>query len=724
MENKTVDLNKLLSQMTVKEKIGQLMQLNANFFANTDAKITGPASDIQHDTEVLANVGSTLNFSTAEEAIRIQKEHLERDRNKIPMLFCMDIIHGYRTIYPIPLALGASFDPELVAECTRMSAKESAAGCVNLTFAPMADYVRDARWGRVMESCGEDAFLNGIMGEVQVKALQGDDLSNFENIGACAKHIAAYGGAEAGRDYNSVELSEHILRQFYLPAYKKCLDAGSVMVMPSFNNLNGIPSTANPWLMKKVLREEWGYEGIVISDYAALKELCNHGVAADLYEAARMGFDCGCDIEMMSTAYCNNLEKLIEEGVFSEEQLDRSVMKILQLKKDLGLFDDPFRGTTAEKEWEVCLTPENRDIARRAAEECAVLLKNNGVLPFSKDVKRIALIGPYADNRSIRGPWSAHGKDQDTVSVKEGIEKLLPNAEIVVAKGCSAELHDTVTDGFAEAVEAARNADAVIICVGEPAAYSGEGNSRADIELPGMQDDLIISVCEANPNAAVVVFNGRPLALTKFNDHPAAILEMFFPGTEGGTAVADLLFGEANPCGKLTMSMPKTSGQCPIYYNRTNTGRPKRIQGDAHQKYSSSYVDVDILPLYFFGEGLSYSKFEYESMTLDKKEMKRDESITVSVTLKNVSDRKGKETVQLYMRDMVSSTVRPIQELIAFEKIELDGGESRTVTFEIREDMLRLWNPCNEYVSEAGEFTLMVGYADHFVLTDSFRLVD
>ena len=723
MAKSNVDLKKLLDGMTLDEKIGQLVQLNANFFTTSASEITGPAHKLGIDEKGIATIGTTLNFKGANEMRNVQDKHLAADRNKIPLIFMMDVIHGYRTIYPIPLAMGCSFDPELVKDCTRMAAKEASSGGIQLTFTPMVDYVRDARWGRVMETCGEDPYLNGVMGAAQVKAFQGDDISDPDNIATCVKHYAAYGGAEAGRDYNTVELSEHILREFYLPAYKACLDAGAPMIMPSFNNLNGVPSIGNRWLMKKILRGEWGFDGIVISDYAAVAELCRHGVAADLKEAAEMAFDCGCDIEMMSAAYYKHLRELIEEGRFSEEQLDRSVMRVLELKRDLGLFEDPYHGASAEKENRVCLTPEHRVIARRAAEQAAVLLKNNGVLPFSEKVKKIAIVGPYADNNAIRGFWSCNGKDDDCVTIKEGIAALLPNAELLVARGCSAEWNECSTDGIDEAVELAKSADAVVLCVGEPYRYSGEGNSRADISLPGVQEELVHKVLAANPNTAVVMFNGRPLVISSWNEEAPAILDMWFPGTEGGAAAANLLFGKANPCGKLTMSFPKAVGQCPIYYNRTSTGRPKTKPEYEHQPFSSSYIGCGNLPLYFFGEGLSYTTFAYESMTLDKNEMTSDEKITVKVTIRNTGDRAGKETVQLYLHDLVSSTVRPIQELIAFEKIELEAGEAKTVTFEITEPMLRLWNPENEFVSERGDFTISVGYADHFAFTEGFKLV-
>ena len=716
------DLKKLVAQMTVEEKVGQLIQLSADFFG-TDSELTGPAQKWGLSEDQLSTIGSCIGGKDAKTIRRIQEEHLKRDRNKIPMIFMRDVIHGYRTIYPIGLGLVGSFDPALVSECTEMAAKESAAGGVHLTFAPMVDLVRDPRWGRVMESCGEDPYLASVMGAAQVKAYQGEDVSSHDRVAACVKHFAAYGGAEAGRDYNAVEISERTLRQFYLPSYKACIDAGVKMLMPSFNDLNGIPSTANPFLMKKVLREEWGYEGTVISDWAAIKELCVHGVAADMKEAARLAFENGCHIEMLSKAYYQHLAELVSEGTVAQDALDEAVLNVLRLKDELGLFDDPFHGGDDARGESMYLSAEHRAIVRRAAEESAVLLKNDDVLPFSTEIGKIALIGPFADENEIQGPWAALGKAEECVSVRQGIAALLPHAELLVAKGCGNLFTDTDRSDFAHAVEIARAADAVILCMGEPMHYSGEGNCRTNIKLPGVQEELIRAVSEVNPNTALVLFNGRPLELTDVYDHAPAILEMWFPGSEGGAATASLLFGIANPCGKLAMSFPRSVGQCPVYYNRTGTGRPKKRADLEYQPFASGYLDCGNLPLFFFGEGLSYTTFAYESMTVDKSEMTERDTVTVTVTLKNDGDRRGKEVVQLYLRDVVSSAVRPVQELIAFQKISLEAGERREVSFEIKEPMLRFWNAENQCISEAGEFTLSVGYADHALLKQTIRLI-
>ena len=717
------DLKKLLGQMTLEEKVGQLVQTNGTLFLKDDADLTGPSQEFGIDLDYRKNIGSLLNFKNAENAIKIQKKHLEDDRNKIPLLFTMDVIHGCRTIYPIPLALGASFDPELVEECSAMAAKEAAADGVHLTFAPMVDLSRDARWGRVMESCGEDAYYNGIMAAAQIRGYHGKDLTSNESIATCAKHFAAYGAGEGGRDYNVVELSEHAMREYYLPAYKACVDADVDMVMPSFNSLNGIPSTANTKLMRDILRDEWGFEGVVNSDYAAIKELMSHGIAKDLSDCARLAFSAQCDIDMVSPCYAKNLKALIENGTFTEEELDRAVMRVLTLKNKLGLFEDPYHGADPDLVQELALCEEHREIARRAAEESAILLKNDGVLPFSKDVKKIALIGPYADNREILSWWACRGNKEHSVTVMEGIQNLLPNAEITVFNACTLAYDDTDESQIAKAVELAKSADIAIICVGENYRYSGEANSRTNIELTKPQKRLVAEISNAQNNSAVLLFNGRPLALTDEDKCAHAILEMLLPGHEGGNAAARLLFGEVSPSGKVSMSFPRASGQCPVYYNRTRTARPPKSPNiPTPDLFTSGYIDCGITPLYTFGYGLSYTTFKYNSMKLDKHEMTRDDAITVSVSITNEGERDAKEVVQLYLRDLVASTTRPIQELKAFKKIFIKAGETQTVTFEIDESMLKIWDYKNEYLAESGDFCVSVGYADNFCFTEKFTL--
>lgn len=718
-----IDLRALVEQMTLEEKVDQLVQLSSIFYVKEKAEITGPIDHFGLDDESIARVGTMLGGVGAKKAIEIQKTHIEGDRNRIPMVFMRDIIHGCYTVFPIPLAMGCSFDPQLMEDCSYMAAREGSVSGSHVTFTPMVDYVRDARWGRAMESCGEDPILNGIMGAAQVRGFQGDNIADHDRLATCVKHFAAYGGAESGRDYNTVDISERTLRQFYFPAYKACIDAGTKMLMPSFNTLNGIPSVANKWLMNRVLRDEWGFDGLVISDYNAIGELIRHGVVSDLKEGARLAFEAGCHIDMMSPAYHKHLADLIRDGEYDESQLDAYVLKFLEFKEELGLFDDPYHGADPEREKEICLCEEHRALALKAAESAAVLLKNEGILPFSKNVKRIALIGPFADNNAIKGAWAGSGEDKDCVTVREGIAKLLPDAEITVVNGCGMLLTDTDKSGFDEAVEAAKAADAVILCLGEPQNYSGESCSRADLRLTGMQEELARAVCAANTNTAMLLFNGRPLVLSEINKFVPAILEMWMPGCEGGNAAARLLFGDVNPSGKLSMSFPKSVGQCPISYTYYNTGRPKSKSDDIFEMYGSDYIDCGIMPLYFFGEGLSYTNFVYESMTLDKSEIDESGEITVSVTVRNAGERDGQEVVQLYLRDLVSCTARPMQELVAFKKVFIPAGESVTVEFKVNEPMLRYYNFDCEFVSEKGEFQLMVGYANHFALKEKFRLV-
>lgn len=714
------DLKKLISGMTIKEKLGQLTQLNARVFIDTNADITGPLEELRLKREDLSTIGSVLNYRNPGEMISIQRQHLLDDRNKIPMLFMMDVIHGYRTIFPLPLALGCSFNPDVVTECTKMAARESVAGGIHVTFTPMVDYVRDARWGRVMESCGEDALLNSRMGAAQVKAFQGDDLRNKENIAACIKHFAAYSGADTGLDYCPVDISEHTLREHYLPAYKACVDAGVAMLMTSYTAVNGIPTNANEWLMKKILKDEWGFDGIIISDYSAVEDIVKHGITPSEKEAAEIAFKNGVNIEMVSTLYINWLEELIDEGKISEEKLDEAVLRVLELKEKLGLFEDPYRGASETDDCDVWLSPEHRNIARRAAEECAVLLKNDGILPFDQNIKKVALIGPFADEHKIIGFWACCGRSEESVTVKEGLEKLLDGVEIIYEKGCGDEFDDTDKSGFDAAIAAAKEADAVILCLGEPQDYSGEGNSRVDISLHKIQTELARAIMEVNKNVAALTFSGRPLALTELDSIVPAIIHMWFPGTEGGNAAANLLFGKANPSGKVSMSFPRATGQCPIYYNRTKVIR----QGPTgpHNHYTASFIECDMTPLYSFGHGLSYSNFVYESLELSADKMTIDDKITVKVTVYNDSDVKGKETVMLYMRDVFASNARPMQQLIAFKKLSFEAGERKVIEFTIDEPMLRFFGNDHKKISEAGEFHISTGYADHLLHTKSLWL--
>ena len=715
-------LQALLDGMTLEEKAGQLTQCNAGQFISTDAEITGPEGQVLPAEALNRVMGSVLTFENAQQAKQLQDMHLAADRNRIPLLLMVDVIHGMKTTYPIPLAMGCSFDDDLMAECAGMARREAAAAGVHVTFNPMVDTARDARWGRILETCSEEPLINSRMGAAYVRETQGEDLSDPENIACCVKHYAAYGAGEAGRDYNTVELSERILRESYLSAYRACVDAGARLVMPSFNSLNGIPSVANRWLMNTVLREEWGFRGVVISDYDAVGELVAHGVAENLKDAARLAMEAGCDIDMVKCGYYLYLAELVRDGKVPEKAVDDAVMRVLELKNELGLFENPWHGADEKAEKKLNLCPAHREIARRAAEESAVLLKNDGILPLSRSIRRLALVGPFAEEKHLNGFWSRPGAEAHTVTLPEGIRDLMPGLEVAIVRGCGAELKDTDESGIARAAEAARNADAVVLCLGEPEDYSGEGRSRTEVTLPGPQLKLAREVVRANPNTAVLLFNGRPLVLTELSETVPAILEMWYPGTEAGHAAARLLWGEANPCGRLSVGMPRTTGQYPMPYNRTNTGRPKPAPDSGVFPYTSSYLDTPNLPLYSFGYGMSYTSFAYENLTLDKDTMTAQDTLTVTVTVRNTGATPGKETVQLYLRDLVASVVRPVQQLIDYKKIALAPGESKEVTFTVSEKQLRFYNfDCKE-VSEPGDFELSTGYADHLLLTKRFTL--
>lgn len=716
-------LKALLDSMTLEEKAGQLVQCNAGMFIANELAITGPDGEPLPAEELCRVMGSVLTFEDAEQAKALQDMHLASDPKQIPLLLMLDVIHGLRTTYPIPLAMGCSFDDDLMTECADMARRESSACGVHVTFNPMVDTARDARWGRILETNSEEPLLNSRMGAALVRATQGDDLSNPENVACCVKHFAAYGAGEAGRDYNGVELSERSLRQDYLPAYKACLDAGARLIMPSFNSLNGVPSVANKKLMIDLLRREWGFEGVVISDYNAVGELVNHGIAADMKDAARLAMEAECDIDMVQCAYYQHLADLVREGTVSEAAVDAAVMRVLKLKNELGLFEHPYHGADEEKEKEVYLCAEHREIARRAAEESAVLLKNEGILPFRKDVKRIALIGPFAEETRLNGFWSRPGAERYTVTLPEGIRNLLPDAELNIVRGCGANFEDTETAGIAEAVRVAAGADVVILAVGEPEDYSGEGRSRAELSIPGPQMQLIREVTAANRNTAVLLFNGRPLVLTELTETVPAILEMWYPGTEAGNAAARLLWGKANPCGKLSAGLPRSVGQYPMPYNRMNTGRPKPLPDDRAVPFSSCYLDMPNLPLYSFGYGLSYTSFTYESLKTSERTLKKNGKIQVTITVQNTGNTVGKETVQLYMRDPVASVVRPVQQLIDYRKISLRPGERAEVVFTVREEQLRFYNMEGREVSERGEIRLSTGYADHLILTESIEII-
>ena len=711
------ELLHLLHQMTTQEKCRELMQLPMEAFTDTDIS-TGPCEDLELTDEKMAQVGSILSLTGAEWTRKVQEEHLKNNRLNIPLLFMADIINGYKTIFPIPLAQGCTFDPDLVRQLAEAAAREGAAAGVHVTFSPMADLVRDPRWGRVMESTGEDPYLNGIMAEQMVKGYQGNDLKEEGRLAACVKHFAGYGAPLGGREYNQVELSERTLLEDYLPAYEKAVRAGARLVMSSFNTLERVPSTGNRKLMREILRGKMGFQGVLISDYAAVKELIAHGLAEDEAEAARLALEAGVDIDMMSRCYSDFLCGQIERGEVAQELLDEAVLRVLELKNDLGLFENPFKDGSPEKEKELLLCEKHRSLAQKAAEESFVLLKNEeNMLPLSKE-ETTAFIGPFGEEKGLLGAWALFADREDTVTVKEGVERLCPGQ--IWAKGCEIlepgqkwlrgyipiteetwkQTEEAAEEKLKEAVEAAEKADRVVLLLGEQELESGESGSCGHIGLPPSQMKLLKAIAQVNSNLILVVFSGRPLILTEACAYAKAVLFAWMPGTQGGPAVANVLYGCSNPSGKLTETFPYHMGQIPVYYSDFATGRPQM----------PGYIDIPKEPLYPFGYGLSYTEYAYSPVKLDQKVLdSQTDVIHASVRVKNTGSMEGREAVQLYIQDVKGSVSRPVRQLKGFQKISLAPGEEKEVRFEIREEMLRFWTIDMEYRSEPGQFRVWIG---------------
>ena len=707
----------MLHQMTTQEKCRELMQLPMEAFTETDIS-TGPCEDLELTDEKMAQAGSILSLTGAEWTRKVQEEHLKNNRLNIPLLFMADIINGYKTIFPIPLAQGCTFDPDLVRQLAETAAREGAAAGVHVTFSPMADLVRDPRWGRVMESTGEDPYLNGIMAEQMVKGYQGNDLKEEGRLAACVKHFAGYGAPLGGREYNQVELSERTLLEDYLPAYEKAVRAGARLVMSSFNTLERVPSTGNRKLMREILRGKMGFQGVLISDYAAVKELIAHGLAENEAEAARLALEAGVDIDMMSRCYSDFLCGQIERGEVAQELLDEAVLRVLELKNDLGLFENPFKDGSPEKEKELLLCEKHRSLAQKAAEESFVLLKNEeNMLPLSKE-ETTAFIGPFGEEKGLLGAWALFADREDTVTVKEGVERLCPGQ--IWAKGCEIlepgqkwlrgyipiteetwkQTAETAEEKIKEAVEAAGRADRVVLLLGEQELESGESGSCGHIGLPPSQMKLLKAVAQVNSNLILVVFSGRPLILTEACAYAKAVLFAWMPGTQGGPAVANVLYGCSNPSGKLTETFPYHMGQIPVYYSDFATGRPQM----------PGYIDIPKEPLYPFGYGLSYTEYAYSPVKLDQKVLdSQTDVIHASVRVKNTGSMEGREAVQMYIQDVKGSVSRPVRQLKGFQKISLAPGEEKEVCFEIREEMLRFWTIDMEYRSEPGRFRVWIG---------------
>lgn len=701
-------ITRLLSRMTLAEKLGQLQQL--------DGHADGRYREEHVDLIRRGLLGSTLNVRGAQRVNELQRIAVKESRLGIPVLFAFDVIHGYRTIFPVPLGETASWDPEAVERAAAIAAAEAASAGLKWTFAPMVDIARDARWGRVVEGAGEDPFLGAAMARARVRGFQGDDYSRPDKVVACAKHWVAYGAAEAGRDYNTTEVSERTLREIYFPPFKAALDAGAGTFMSAFNDLNGLPTSANPWTLTGILRREWKFDGVVVSDYESVRELINHGVAADEKEAVVRALPAGVDMEMVSRLYHRHGAQLVREGKLSIGAIDEAVRRVLRLKYRLGLFERPYADESREAA--TLMEAEHLAAAREIAARSMVLLKNERrTLPLRKDLRSVAVIGPLAHDRaSLIGSWSGDGRAEDAVTLLEGVKAKLPAASVTIAGGCEVAGDSTV--GFAEALSTAAKADFVIIAAGESAEMSGEAASRSSLDLPGRQLDLIKAIHQIGKPYVVVLMNGRPLTIDWIAENSPAILEAWFGGTQAGHAMADVLFGDVNPGGKLPMTFPRAVGQLPLYYNHKNTGRPP----DAANKYTSKYLDLPWTPLYPFGHGLSYTEFRYSSLQLSAPGIRPGASLTVSVEVENIGTRAGDEVAQLYLRDLASSVTRPVRELKGFERITLRPGEKRLIRFILRPEHLGFYDRSMRFIVEPGMFRLYVGGSSEGGLEASFEV--
>ena len=707
-------LEQLLSQMTLDEKIGQLTQVTGDFFSDKAEERTGPMSQLGLGDEELSNVGTVLGVTGAAECRRIQTEYMKRNRLHIPTMFMGDVIHGCRTIFPIPLALGSSWNEDAARKMAEVSAREASAAGIDVTFSPMVDLVRDPRWGRVLESTGEDPLLNGRLAAAMVKGYQGgDDAEGLgertDHVAACVKHFAAYGAAMGGRDYNTVDMSERVLRDMYLPGYKAALDAGAAMVMTSFNTVDGIPSTGNKHLMRDILREEMGFDGVLISDFGAVKELIAHGVAADETEAAKLSIEAGTDIEMMTICYMRHLREIVENGSVDEALIDEAVMRILKLKNDLGLFENPYRGVDEETESKVTLCDAHRQSAREIAGESIVLLRNERkTLPLDEG-GHVALAGPFAASHDILGAWSWKGVCEESVTLRDALREADGSEEWLSVAQHTGNPLDVDEAAVAEAVELAKRSDVIVLALGEPQEWGGEAASRSNISLPKTQIDLYHDVRDSagdHCRVVVVLFNSRPLVLSDIADADA-IVEAWFPGTEGGHAVADILLGGVNPSARLSMSFPVNVGQIPVFYNCENTGRPFNPE-TPDEKYQSKYLDVSNDPAYPFGYGLSYSEFSYGPVAVSSNEFAAGKPLEASVEVANVSDVDGLETVQFYVRDIAARVSRPIRQLKDFKRVRIAADETVTVRFTLDEADVRYVHPDLTEASDPGEFDVWI----------------
>lgn len=701
MENSKIEL--LIQSMTIEEKLAQMTQLSAMFLGTEqNMDLTGPLAELNITEENMTNIGSTLNYFGAEKTMALQKRYMEKNRHHIPLLFMADVIYGYKTIFPIPLAMSCSFNPENYENAASVAAAESSASGIHLTFAPMSDLVRDPRWGRVMESPGEDPYLNCIMTKAAVHGFQGDNPKEKGKIASCVKHFAGYGAAEGGRDYNWVDISENTFRQFYLPSYKAALDAGARMVMTSFNVMDGIPSSANKKLFRDILRNEWGFDGCTISDYAAVHETIINGVAEDGSDAARQCIEAGIDIEMMSAHYINHGKKLVEQGRLSMELIDQAVRNILNLKNELGLFENPFKDANPEAEKKLHLCKEHREKARQAARQSIVLLKNDGILPLKEGIK-IGIAGPFAESKNTAGGWAITA-EKNTCSLADALKSH--GFSVITAMteplGSMEDQMFDIKDQTEQAVERFSDCDILITAVGESPFDTGEASSKAYLRLSPNQEKLIQKLSGTGKPVITIVFSGRPMEIKPILSTSNALVQGWFLGTESANGLSDVLTGEYNPSGRLAMSFPHTIGQIPVYYNNYRTGRPYYGQ---KERYVSKYLDCPNEALFPFGYGLSYSRINYSDFSVTKKQ----DRIQAEITVYNDSEREALETVQLYVCDCVASIVRPVKELKGFQQVMLQPKQKQKVSFTITKDMLRFYNRNMEFIFEPGEFEIMIG---------------
>ena len=723
---RTVFVNSLLSKMTLDEKLGQLNLPGAGDITTGQAQSSDIAKKIEE-----GKVGGLFNIKGVEKIREVQKVAVEKSRLKIPLIFGMDVIHGYETNFPIPLGLASSFDTNLVQQSARIAANEASADGINWTFSPMVDISRDPRWGRVAEGGGEDPYLGSEMAKAMVFGYQGKDLSLNNTILACVKHFALYGGAEAGRDYNTVDMSHVRMYNEYFPPYKAAVDAGVGSVMASFNEVDGIPATGNKWLMTEVLRNQWKFKGFVVTDYTGINEMIDHGMG-DLQQVSALAMNAGVDMDMVGEGFLTTLKKSLQEGKVNITQINTAVKRILEAKYDLGLFQDPYKYCDVNRAKTEVYSQANRDVARNISAQSMVLLKNtNEILPL-KSQKNVAVIGPLADNaENMPGTWSVAAKHKDAVSLFAGLKQTFGNSvNFSYAKGSNVDYDATFEQNAAmfgkntyrdsrskeemlkEAVDVASKADVILLAIGETAEMSGESSSRTNISIPQAQKDLLVELKKTGKPIVLVLFAGRAMEINDETKLADAILNVWFPGSEAGLAISDVLYGKVNPSAKLPMTFPRSVGQVPIFYNHKNTGRPldtEKTEKCEFQKFRSNYLDECNTPLYPFGYGLSYTQFAYNNLNVSSKNLKGNQTLKVSVELKNSGKYDGAEIVQLYIRDLVGSNTRPVKELKGFQKVFLKAGETQTVTFNITPEDLKFYDNNLKYDWESGEFEIFVG---------------